>query len=52
LNNNLDSTGQLAEVPEFARRHFDFAAFARDLELSGDYSFVPANGQVYAYANQ
>ncbi len=47
----LDSTGQLAEVPEFARRYFDYAAFARDLELSGEYSFVPANGQVYAFSS-
>lgn len=47
----LDSTGQLQEIPEFARRYFDFEAYARDLELSGDYSFVRANGQVYAFAN-
>lgn len=47
----LDSTGQLAEIPEFARRYFDFSAYARDLELSGDYSFVPCNGQVYAFSS-
>ena len=47
----LDSTGQLAEMPEFARRYFDFEAYARDLELGGDYSFVRANGQIYAFSN-
>ncbi len=46
----LDSTGQLQEMPEFARRYFDLGAFARDLELSGDYSFVHANGQIYAFS--
>ncbi|MGE3681037.1 MAG: antirestriction protein ArdA [Bdellovibrionales bacterium] len=47
----LDTTGQLSEMPEFARRYFNFEAFARDLELSGDYSFVRANGQVYAFSS-
>ena len=47
----LESTGQLSELPEFARRYFNFESFARDLELSGDYSFVRANGQVYAFSS-
>ncbi|MGE3263127.1 MAG: antirestriction protein ArdA [Bacteriovoracia bacterium] len=47
----LDSTGQLSELPEFARRYFNFESYARDLELSGDYSFVRANGQVYAFSS-
>ena len=47
----LDSTGQLSEMPEFARRYFNFEAFARDLELSGDYSFIRCNGQVYAFSS-
>ncbi len=47
----LDSTGQLKEMPELAQRYFDFEAYARDLELGGDYSFVRANGQIYAFAN-
>lgn len=47
----LDTTGQLSEMPEFARRYFNFEAYARDLELSGDYSFVRANGQVYAFSS-
>lgn len=47
----LESTGELQEMPELARRYFDFEAFARDLELSGDYSFVRANGQIYAFSS-
>lgn len=47
----LDSTGQLSELPEFARRYFNFESYARDLELSGDYFFVSANGQVYAFSS-
>lgn len=47
----LDSAGQLSELPEFARRYFNFESYARDLELSGDYSFVRANGQVYAFSS-
>jgi antirestriction protein len=47
----LDSTGQLSELPEFARRYFNFESYARDLELSGDYAFVRANGQVYAFSS-
>ncbi len=37
-------------VPEWARRYFDYHAYARDLELEGSYSFVSANGQVYVYS--
>ena len=47
----LESTGELQEMPEMARRYFNFEAFARDLELSGDYTFVRANGQIYAFSN-
>ncbi len=47
----LESTGQLAELPEWARGYFNFEAYARDLELSGDFSFIRANGQVYAFSN-
>lgn len=47
----LDSIGQLAELPEWARNYFDFAAYARDLELGGDYSVIPHHGQVYVYSN-
>ncbi len=47
----LESIGQLAELPEWARNYFDFAAYARDLELGGDYTFVSHHGQVYVYSN-
>ena len=47
----IESTGQLSEIPEWARSYFDFAAYARDLEMSGDYPFVYNHGQTYVYAN-
>ena len=47
----LESIGQLSELPDWARNYFDFAAYARDLELGGDYTFVPHHGQVYVYSN-
>jgi len=47
----LDTTGQLSELPEWARGYFNFEAYARDLEMGGDYTFVRANGQVYAFSN-
>lgn len=47
----LDSTGQLEEMPELAQRYFDFGAYARDLELCGDYSFIATQGQVYVFSN-
>ncbi len=46
----LDTTGQLSEIPEWARGYFNFEAYARDLEMDGDYSFVHANGQIYAFS--
>lgn len=47
----LEKTGQLSQLPKWARGHFNFESYARDLRLSGDYSFVPHNGQVYAFSN-
>jgi len=35
----VDDTGMLDQVPENLRYYFDYAAFARDLELGGDYRF-------------
>jgi antirestriction protein len=40
----LDDSGQLSELPEWAKNYFDFEAFARDLELGGDV-FTVAGGQ-------
>ncbi len=47
----LDQTGQLSELPEWARNYFDFESYARDLRLGGDYSFVSHNAQVYVFSN-
>lgn len=47
----LESTGQLSELPEWARNYFDFTAYARDLEMGGDYTFVYNHGQIYVYGN-
>lgn len=47
----LESTGQLSILPEWARNYFDFEGYARDLRLSGDYSFVSHEGQVYVFSN-
>ena len=47
----LESTGQLADVPEWARSYFDYELYARDLEIGGDYSFHRCKGQTYVYSN-
>lgn len=35
---NVDQLGYLDEMPEHLRYYFDYDAFARDLECSGDYA--------------
>lgn len=47
----LEETGQLSTILEWARNYFDFESYARDLRLSGDYTFVSHRGQVYVYSN-
>ena len=47
----LEDTGQLNELPQWARNYFDYESYARDLELSGDYSFICHQGEIYAYNN-
>jgi antirestriction protein len=47
----LEDCGQLAELPEWAKNYFDFESYARDLRLSGDYSFTEAFGQTYVFNN-
>lgn len=47
----FETTGQLEGIPEWARNYFDYHAYARDLELSGDYSFVQNEGQYYVYSS-
>lgn len=44
-----DDCGMTEQVPEFARSYIDFEAVARDLDLSGDYSFVRYDGQLYVF---
>jgi antirestriction protein len=45
----LESTGAFQETPKWVRQYFDFKAYARDLELSGDYSFVRKDGLLYVF---
>lgn len=47
----LEETGQLRELPEWARNYFDSESYARDLRLGGDYTFVSHHGQVYVFSN-
>ena len=47
----LESTSQRDELPEWAKDYFNYDAYARDLELSGDYSFVRHQSQIYVYCN-
>lgn len=47
----LESMGQLSEIPQWARNYFDLEAYARDLELGGDYTFTSKNGQTYVFSN-
>ena len=47
----LEQTGQLSEIPAWAKNYFDFESYARDLRLGGDYTFVAHQGQVYVYSN-
>lgn len=47
----LEETGQADEIPEWARNYFNLDAYARDLELGGDYTFASHNGQTYVFSN-
>jgi antirestriction protein len=42
----LDDIGDLQQIPERLRYYFDFEAYARDLELGGDY-WISDNGHVF-----
>lgn len=44
----LDDTEQLSD---FAKRYFDYEAFARDVEINGDVRFIEFNGSVFAFDN-
>lgn len=45
----LEDTGVLAEVPENLRTYFDSEAYLRDMKLGGDVSLVEFDGTVYAF---
>jgi antirestriction protein len=47
----LDDTGMLRALPEWARRYFDYEAYARDAELGGDMVFVRHQGDLWAFHN-
>lgn len=47
----LESTGMLDALPEWAKMYFNYEAYARDLELSGDYSFIRHASQIYVFSN-
>ena len=47
----LEDLGQLSELPEWAQIYFDYESYARDLHLSGDFSFTRHNCQTYVYRN-
>jgi antirestriction protein len=48
----LDSTGQIAEVPEGLRNYIDFEKYAQDLELSGDVFTIEADGMIHVFWNR
>ena len=47
----VDDCGMLDDMPEFLRRYFDYEAFARDLEISGDVATLEFNGKHYVVTN-
>lgn len=47
----LEETGQLSQLPEWARNYFDFEGYARDLRLGGDYTFISHGSQTYVFSN-
>ncbi len=49
--NLLEELGQLTEIPDWAQCYFDYESYARDLSVSGDYSFTRHNCQTYVYRN-
>ena len=45
----LDDTGVLSEVPENLRHYFDSEKYLRDMKLNGDVDFVEYEGTTYAF---
>ncbi|MBB5357555.1 antirestriction protein [Rhodanobacter sp. ANJX3] len=51
IDNFLEETGVLDEMPENLRSYFDSSRYLRDMELNGDVSFEYVNGTTYAFWN-
>lgn len=47
----LEETGKLSELPTWAQSYFDYESYARDLNISGDFSFARHNCQTYVFRN-
>ena len=47
----IDETGELGKVPEHLQAYFDYAAYGRDMELSGDFSGYRVDGDLYVFWN-
>lgn len=47
----VDDLGYLTNLPDYMSRYFDYDAFLRDIELSGDVTFYNINGEVFVFGN-
>lgn len=47
----LDDTGQMQDIPEWARNYFDYESYANDARLGGDVSFVRHDGDLWVFRN-
>jgi antirestriction protein len=47
----LEESGQLSEIPDWAQNYFDYESYARDLSVSGDYTFTRHECQTHVYRN-
>ena len=47
----LEESGQLSALPVWAQNYFDYESYARDLKLSGDFSFTRHSCQTYVFRN-
>ena len=48
----LEEMGALESLPEFAQGYFDFSAYGRDLELSGEFSLLTDSaGETFVIRN-
>lgn len=46
----LEDDGTLAEIPEYLHRYFDFAAYARDLEVDGWWAERGCDGKMHFFS--